>query len=125
MSPIEHVIAAAKAIAINGHTPNVALIKGRVGKVPMPLIIQGLQQFKAIPKSEWQAIAEFVPNEVSENESQNSLSLTEMAEQQNKMQQQLDQLMSRITQLEQALNKQQLNQQLAQQAEQHPAQKAP
>ncbi|WP_434951309.1 hypothetical protein ACRWQL_17325 [Shewanella sp. HL-SH4] len=120
MSPIEHVIAAAKAIAINGHTPSVALIKGRVGKVPMPLIVQGLQQFKAIPKSEWQGIADFVPTEELENKPQNNISLTEVAEQQHKMQQQINQLMARITQLEQ-----QLEQQAEQQAEQPSAQKAP
>lgn len=128
MSPIEHVIAAAKAIAINGHIPSVALIKSRVGKVPMPLIVQGLQQFKATPKSEWQGIADFVPSEVSESEPKNNISLTEVAEQQYKMQQQINQLISRITQLEQEL-KQQFNQQSASQAEQnsatHPAQKAP
>ncbi|WP_144209810.1 hypothetical protein [Shewanella donghaensis] len=55
MSPIEQVLAAAKSIAIAGHTPTLALIKGKLGKrIPMPTLIQGLQQFKAIPKEQWQ-----------------------------------------------------------------------
>ncbi|OBT09148.1 hypothetical protein A9267_09075 [Shewanella sp. UCD-FRSSP16_17] len=57
MSPIEQVLAAAKTIAMNGHTPTMALVKGKLGgKVPMPLLIQGLQQFKAIPKDQWQTL---------------------------------------------------------------------
>lgn len=59
MSPIEQVLAAAKSIANNGHSPSLALIKGRLGNsIPMPVLIQGLQQFKALPKSEWQNIPE-------------------------------------------------------------------
>lgn len=55
MSPIEQVLAAAKTIAVAGHTPTLALIKGKLGKrIPMPTLIQGLQQFKAIPKEQWQ-----------------------------------------------------------------------
>ncbi len=57
MSPIEQVLAAAKTIAMNGHTPTMALIKGKLGgRVPMPILIQGLQQFKAIPKEQWQTL---------------------------------------------------------------------
>ncbi|WP_282167680.1 hypothetical protein [Shewanella japonica] len=57
MSPIEQVLAAAKTIAMNGHTPTMALVKGKLGgKVPMPLLIQGLQQFKAIPKDQWKTL---------------------------------------------------------------------
>ncbi|MEZ9235246.1 hypothetical protein [Shewanella sp. 10N.286.52.A9] len=59
MSPIEQVLAAAKTIAMNGHTPTMALVKGKLGgKVPMPLLIQGLQQFKAIPKDQWQTLSD-------------------------------------------------------------------
>ncbi|MDO6617694.1 MULTISPECIES: hypothetical protein [unclassified Shewanella] len=55
MSPIEQVLAAAKSIAVAGHTPTLALIKGKLGtRIAMPTLIQGLQQFKAIPKEQWQ-----------------------------------------------------------------------
>lgn len=51
MSPIDQVLAAACALEASGKTPSLALIKSRVGnKIPMPLLIQGLQQFKSIPK---------------------------------------------------------------------------
>ena len=93
MSPIEHVISAAKSIAINGHTPSVALIKGRVGKIPMPIIVQGLQQFKALPKSEWQAIADFVAPEQKVAEANEIASIEVIATQQQVMQQQVNELL--------------------------------
>ena len=103
MSPIEQVISAAKSIAINGHTPSVALIKGRVGKIPMPLIVQGLQQFKALPKSEWQAIADFVAPEQKVAEANEIASIEVIATQQQVMQQQVNELLQRVALLEQQL----------------------
>lgn len=102
MSPIEQVIAAAKAIATNGHTPSVALIKSRVGKVPMPLIVQGLQQFKAMPKSEWQTIAEF-QSPVTQTPALDIPSIEELFTQQQLMLKQIETLTHRVTSLEQAL----------------------
>jgi hypothetical protein len=103
MSPIEHVISAAKSIAINGHTPSVALIKGRVGKIPMPIIVQGLQQFKALPKSEWQTIADFVAPEQLGVTANEHPSLEVIASQQQVMQQQVNELLQRVALLEQQL----------------------
>ncbi len=61
MSPLEQVIAAAKSIAIQGKVPSLALIKTKLGNtVPMPLLIQGLQQFKAMDEK---AIAQLTPLE--------------------------------------------------------------
>ena len=58
MSPIDQVLAAACALEASGKTPSLALIKSRVGnKIPMPLLIQGLQQFKSIPKAERERLA--------------------------------------------------------------------
>ncbi|QIR14964.1 hypothetical protein [Shewanella aestuarii] len=102
MSSIEQVIAAAKAIATNGHTPSVALIKSRVGKVPMPLIVQGLQQFKAMPKSEWQTIPEFQAP-VTQQASQDMPSIEELLAQQQLMVEQIEMLIQRVTSLEQVL----------------------
>ena len=103
MSPIEHVISAAKSIAINGHTPSVALIKARVGKIPMPIIVQGLQQFKALPKSEWQTIADFVAPQ-HEVEATESPQLEPFMKHQQLMQQQINELLQRVALLEQQLN---------------------
>ena len=58
MSPIDQVLAAACALEASGKTPSLALIKSRVGnKVPMPILIQGLQQFKSVPKAERERLA--------------------------------------------------------------------
>lgn len=58
MSPIDQVLAAACALDASGKTPSLAQIKSRVGnKIPMPILIQGLQQFKSIPKTERERLA--------------------------------------------------------------------
>ncbi|ASF14971.1 hypothetical protein ACE02Y_02640 [Shewanella xiamenensis] len=58
MSPIDQVLAAACALEASGKTPSLALIKSRVGnKIPMPILIQGLQQFKSVPKAERERLA--------------------------------------------------------------------
>jgi hypothetical protein len=57
MTPIEQVLAAAKAIAATGKTPSLALIKSKVGNaLPMPILIQGLQRFKALTRAEIEAL---------------------------------------------------------------------
>jgi len=49
MSPLEQVLAAAKSIATSGKVPSLALIKTKLGNsVPMPILIQGLQQYKSM-----------------------------------------------------------------------------
>ncbi|MFT5235821.1 MAG: hypothetical protein ACI8SK_000042 [Shewanella sp.] len=49
MSPLEHVLAAAKSVANTGKQPSLALIKTKLGNsVPLPILIQGLQQFKSM-----------------------------------------------------------------------------
>lgn len=98
MSAIDQVIAAAKAIALSGHTPTVALIKSRVGKTPMPMIVQGLQQFKAIPKNEWQNIKDVAPEELGSQEATDPM--IELTKQFKLMQQQIDALNQRVAQLE-------------------------
>ncbi|WP_299787597.1 hypothetical protein [uncultured Shewanella sp.] len=51
MSPLEQVLAAAKSISGSGKVPSLALIKAKLGNsVPMPILIQGLQQFKSMPQ---------------------------------------------------------------------------
>jgi len=49
MSSLEQVLAAAKSIATSGKVPSLALIKTKLGNtVPMPILIQGLQQYKSM-----------------------------------------------------------------------------
>ncbi|MFQ6371280.1 hypothetical protein [Shewanella sp. YIC-542] len=54
MSPeLAPIIAAAIAINRKGHTPTLALVKTRMGgKIPMPLLVAGLQYFKNMSKEE-------------------------------------------------------------------------
>jgi hypothetical protein len=103
MSPIEQVLAAAKSIANNGHTPSLALIKSRLGnRISMPTLIQGLQQFKALPKSEWQHIAELSDMQsmadVPADEQPDAIA--QLTQQVIAMQQQINQLSQRVVELE-------------------------
>ena len=104
MSPIEQVLAAAKSIANNGHKPSLALIKSRLGNsVPMPLLIQGLQQFKALPKSEWQHLPELeaIPPKTTDEQSNSPNDvLAHLNQQIIMMQQHINKLTQRVTQLE-------------------------
>ncbi|MCE9685121.1 hypothetical protein LZP73_02700 [Shewanella sp. AS16] len=53
MSQIDQVLAAAKALADRGKLPSVALLKAQLSNsIPLPILIKGLQQFKAMPKAE-------------------------------------------------------------------------
>ncbi|AZG36944.1 MULTISPECIES: hypothetical protein [Shewanella] len=106
MSPIEQVLAAAKSIANNGHTPSLALIKSRLGnRISMPILIQGLQQFKALPKSEWQHIAELTDMQsmadVPTDEQPDPIA--QVTQQVIAMQQQINQLSQRVAELERQL----------------------
>ncbi|MCP3127803.1 hypothetical protein [Shewanella sp. KJ2020] len=59
MSPIDQVLAAARALEASGKVPSLALIKTRLGNsLPLPILIQGLQQFKSMPKAERERLAE-------------------------------------------------------------------
>lgn len=106
MSPIEQVLAAAKSIAINGHTPSLALIKSRLGsRYPMPVLIQGLQQFKALPKSEWQNLPELSDIPTPESPSDELASpIAQLQQQVDTMQQLINQLNNRVNELEQQVN---------------------
>ncbi|MCL1067085.1 hypothetical protein L2735_09730 [Shewanella olleyana] len=108
MSPIEQVLAAAKTIALNGRTPTMALVKGKLGgKVPMPLLIQGLQQFKAIPKDQWQTLPDLgnalestKPSANSESQLIEQKLLAQMQQMKNEFEAKIDLLKQRISQLE-------------------------
>ncbi|GHB06078.1 hypothetical protein ACFFLG_03425 [Shewanella indica] len=63
-TPLEQVMAAAAAVAQSGHTPSLALIKARLGnKLPMPLLVEGLQRFKSLPESEREKMSQSQPQQ--------------------------------------------------------------
>ncbi|WP_394128783.1 hypothetical protein [Shewanella maritima] len=100
MSSINHVLSAAKAIADKGHTPNIALLKGKLGKqVPMPTLIQGLRQFKAMSDQEIQSINAYV-EPAQKNTQPVQPNIEQLMQQVSEMQSQIKQLESRISQLE-------------------------
>ena len=106
MSPIEQVLAAAKSISINGHSPSLALIKGRLGsRFPMPILIQGLQQFKALPKSEWQNLPELTDIPTPDHDTDELAGpIVQLQQQIDTMQQVINQLTGRVSALEQQLS---------------------
>ncbi|GGZ25293.1 MULTISPECIES: hypothetical protein [Shewanella] len=63
-TPLEQVMAAAAAVAQSGHTPSLALIKARLSnKLPMPLLVEGLQRFKSLPESEREKLTQSEPRQ--------------------------------------------------------------
>lgn len=59
MSPLDQVLAAARSLEACGKVPSLALIKTRLGSsLPLPILIQGLQQFKYMPKADRERLAE-------------------------------------------------------------------
>ncbi|WP_076408132.1 hypothetical protein [Shewanella sp. UCD-KL12] len=66
MSPLEQVLAAAKSIASKGKVPTLALIKTKLGNtLPMPILIQGLQQFKSMDSDAIKQLSELEPQPVA------------------------------------------------------------
>lgn len=102
MSSIDTVLSAAKALNESGKAPSVALLKSKLGNsIPMPLIIQGLQRFKAMSSNELADVAEFsAPTPIASAISveQQIQSLTEQLKQ---LQDAYTELQHRVTQLEQ------------------------
>ncbi|MGI1935615.1 hypothetical protein ACRN98_02515 [Shewanella oncorhynchi] len=59
MSPLDQVLAAARSLEACDKVPSLALIKTRLGSsLPLPILIQGLQQFKSMPKADRERLAE-------------------------------------------------------------------
>ncbi|MFB2778677.1 hypothetical protein ACE017_05865 [Shewanella mangrovisoli] len=97
MSPIDQVLAAACALEASGKTPSLALIKSRVGnKIPMPILIQGLQQFKSIPKAERERLATQSQPVVGETHTAETspLTVTTLAQQLAQLQQGIEQALA-------------------------------
>ncbi|MCU8037493.1 hypothetical protein L5M37_03135 [Shewanella sp. SM69] len=59
MSPLDQVLAAARSLEACDKVSSLALIKTRLGSsLPLPILIQGLQQFKSMPKADRERLAE-------------------------------------------------------------------
>ncbi len=68
MSSIDQVLAAARALEESGKEPTLALIKSRLGtSLPMPILIQGLQKFKSMPKAERERLTDLPESEININ----------------------------------------------------------
>ena len=106
MSPIEQVLATAKSIASSGKTPSLALIKSRLGKqLPMPILVQGLQRFKALSKEEVAALVfDTTTIDNQEPEQTTTDTIAALATQITALQLQQLQLIARIEALESTLS---------------------
>ncbi|MGS0690834.1 hypothetical protein [Shewanella sp. 30m-9] len=87
MSPIEQVLAAAKRLDDEGKAATLALIKTKLGNsIAMPILIQGLQQFKSMSNEDKKALSALIST-AKESDDNAALSHSEQA--------------NKITQLEQ------------------------
>ncbi|MCE9678145.1 hypothetical protein LZP69_02905 [Shewanella sp. AS1] len=103
MSPIEQVLNCAKEITLSGKTPSMALLKAKLGNsLPMPVLIQGLQRFKALSKEEVAAL-HFKPAVSKESQSDTPMSLETLQQNIRTLQSQHEVLLNRVAQLEKAL----------------------
>lgn len=102
MTPIEQVVAVAKAIVDSGKTPSLALIKSKLGNaLPMPVLIQGIQRFKALSKEEVAALdASYHLPAVVEQSASAETALAQLQQQVHALTQQQQELINRISALE-------------------------
>lgn len=105
-TPLEQVMAAAAAVAQSGHTPSLALIKARLGnKLPMPLLVEGLQRFKSLPESEREKLLEDAPH-LQETVPQQAVTTVEVLQQEiSQLRQEQQQLKQEFAALQQRLAK--------------------
>ncbi|GGI80845.1 hypothetical protein GCM10007978_18380 [Shewanella hanedai] len=101
MSPLEHVLAAAKSVANTGKQPSLALIKTKLGNsIPLPILIQGLQQFKSMSP---ESIAQIQPPSSPLSQTDNTEESSELDKLKHDFEQlknAYQQLSIRVTQLE-------------------------
>ncbi|MCF1426403.1 MAG: hypothetical protein LPD71_03150 [Shewanella sp.] len=102
MSQIDQVLATARSLQLAGKTPSLALLKAKLKSIPMPVLVLGLQRFKALSVNELDAIeATFSPNQATENTPQvDSDELRVMRQQLKALQLAYNELALRVTKLE-------------------------
>lgn len=99
-SVVDQIIHTAAKLALSGTTPSTAIIKAKLGgKVPMPMLIEGMARFKALSATEVAKAAQTPQIAAEQIEQQHAL------EQQLAMlQQAYDALAARVTELEAKLD---------------------
>lgn len=103
-SVVDQIIHTAAKLALSGTTPSTAIIKAKLGgKVPMPMLIEGMARFKALSAAEVAKAAQTPQNAPH--------IAAEQIEQQHALEQQLamlqqayDALAARVTELEAKLD---------------------
>ncbi|MCL1124361.1 hypothetical protein [Shewanella surugensis] len=107
MSPLENIIMTAHHIESQGRQPSLALIKRQLGtQFPMPLLIQGLQQYKSLSDLEKQQLSQHAMALDKQNHAHAETphsSTTEQHATEAHTQQQVLQLTQQITLLKQTL----------------------
>ncbi|MCG9696127.1 hypothetical protein [Shewanella sp. Isolate11] len=104
MTPVDQVLAAAKQLLSSGKTPSIALLKSKLGNsVPMPVIIQGLQRFKSLSKSEIAALQSSTDAVQTAQPEPQTISLISLNQEIQSLREQQQKLLDRVAQLESAL----------------------
>ncbi|WP_394200362.1 hypothetical protein [Shewanella waksmanii] len=105
-SAIDQVLAAAKSISQSGRNPTLALIKTKLGtSIPMPTLIQGLQQYKAMSATEQQALVPLtVVTEPAKVDSP-ATNLEELQQAYNQLNDKYSSLNQRVAELEEQLKR--------------------
>ncbi|GIU34370.1 hypothetical protein L2719_01995 [Shewanella schlegeliana] len=104
MSPLEQVLSAAKKISDEGRTPTLALVKSKLGSsIPMPILIQGLQQFKSMSSDEIKALSADCPVKAADDVAEQS-AVASQADTIAKLEQELVDLKAEFNLLKQQLN---------------------
>ncbi|MBE8167322.1 MAG: hypothetical protein HAW66_02990 [Shewanella sp.] len=117
MSATDQVVNAACIISVQNKTPSIALLKSRLGSsVPIPTLIQGLQRFKSMDRNERASLIQQISQQVSPPLSTPPLTSASDKEESNlnielqKLQAQVQQLITTNTDLENRIQKLELEQ---------------
>ncbi|MGB0894485.1 MAG: hypothetical protein ACPGUD_08765 [Parashewanella sp.] len=101
MSEINQVLQVAKILHAKGIQPSIALLKGKLGSaVSMPVLIQGLKQFKSLTTTEIDALTIETQDVRDDSNSSNMSEVEQLQQQVSQLQTQMQQLLSRIEKLE-------------------------
>ncbi|GIU13566.1 DNA-binding protein [Shewanella sp. MBTL60-007] len=105
MSPLEQVLSAAKKISDEGRTPTLALVKSKLGSnIPMPILIQGLQQFKAMSADDIKTLSADCSVQPAEDAAELSIAANQ-ADKITRLEQELTELKAEFNLLKKQLNK--------------------
>ncbi|QSX31056.1 hypothetical protein JYB88_05285 [Shewanella cyperi] len=101
MSANEHILVIARTLELQGQEPSVALIKARLSKpMPLPAIIKGLQQYKAMPEDAKARISVTATQVVAPAQQEAEDELTVLRRELAELRLQVQELQARVTDLE-------------------------